>query len=112
MILVSLTSVRDEKTGRISMVPLEGSEKRCPAQLVLIAAGFLGSEKYVTDDFQVETDARTNVSTKPGEYMTSQEKIYTAGDMHLGQSLVVRAIAEGRAAAKEVDRALMGYTNL
>ena len=112
VILVSLTSVRDEKTGRISMVPLEGSEKRCPAQLVLIAAGFLGSEKYVTDDFQVETDARTNVSTKPGEYMTSQEKIYTAGDMHLGQSLVVRAIAEGRAAAKEVDRALMGYSNL
>ncbi len=112
VILVSLTSVRDEKTGRISMVPLKGSEKRCPAQLVLIAAGFVGSEKYVTDDFQVETDARTNVSTKPGEYMTSQEKIYTAGDMHLGQSLVVRAIAEGRAAAKEVDRALMGYSNL
>ena len=112
VVLVSLTPVKDEKTGRTNMVPVENSEKTCPAQLVLIAAGFLGSEKYVTDDFQVETDARTNVKTRPGEYKTSRDKIYTTGDMHLGQSLVVRAIAEGRAVAKAVDEDLMGYTNL
>ena len=94
------------------MVPEEGSERTVPAQLVLIAAGFLGSEQYVTDSFGVETDARTNVKTAPGMHATSKENVYTAGDMHRGQSLVVWAITEGRNAAKEVDRALMGYTNL
>lgn len=112
VVLVTLKPEKDEKTGRIRMVPVEGSEKSCPAQLVLIAAGFLGSEKYVTDAFEVETDGRTNVATKPGGHASSQPKVYTAGDMHRGQSLVVWAIAEGRAAAREVDEALMGYTNL
>ena len=110
--MVSLKPVKDEKTGRTNMVPVEGTEKTCPAQLVLIAAGFLGSESYVTDDFEVETDARTNVRTEVGEYATSQKGIYVTGDMHLGQSLVVRAIAEGRLTAKAVDKDLMGYTNL
>ena len=112
LVLVSLKPVKDEKTGRTNMVPVEGTEKTCPAQLVLIAAGFLGSESYVTDDFEVETDARTNVRTEVGEYETSQKGIYVTGDMHLGQSLVVRAIAEGRLTAKAVDKDLMGYTNL
>lgn len=112
VVLVSLSAEKDEKTGRLQMVEIKGSERKVPAQLVLIAAGFLGSEKYVTDSFGVETDARTNVSTAAGEYRTSREKIYTAGDMHRGQSLVVWAIAEGRAAAKAVDQALMGYTQL
>ena len=112
VVLVSLEAKRDEKTGRMNMVPVEGSERTVPAQLVLIAAGFLGSEEYVTKAFGVETDGRTNVKTNPGEYRTSKEKIFTAGDMHRGQSLVVWAIAEGRAAAKAVDEALMGYTNL
>ena len=94
------------------MVPVPGSEKTVPVQLVLIAAGFLGSEKYIADDFEVETDSRTNIRTNPGEYAASKEKIYVTGDMHIGQSLVVRAIAEGRAAAREVDRDLMGYSNL
>ena len=111
-VLVSLKPVKDEKTSRINMVPVEGSEKTYPAQLVLIAAGFLGSESYVTDDFEVETDARTNVKTKEGEYETSRRGVYATGDMHLGQSLVVRAIAEGRLTAKAVDEDLMGYTNL
>ena len=111
-VLVSLTSKKDEKSGRMMMVPVEGSERTVSAQLVLIAAGFLGSEKYVTDDFGVETDGRTNVKTAPGAHATSRSRIYTAGDMHRGQSLVVWAIAEGRSAAKEVDKALMGYTNL
>ena len=94
------------------MVPVEGSEKTIPADLVLIAAGFLGSEEYVTQAFGVETDARSNVKTEAGKHRSSVEKVYTAGDMHIGQSLVVRAIAEGRAVAREVDEDLMGYTNL
>ena len=101
------------------MVPVEGSEKNVPAELVLIAAGFLGSESYVTDGFGVELDGRTNVKTAPGSYaaFTSDSKnkgckIYTAGDMHRGQSLVVWAISEGRNAAREVDFDLMGFTNL
>jgi glutamate synthase (NADPH/NADH) small chain len=112
VVLVSLEPKKDEKTGRMNMVPVEGSERTVPAQLVLIAAGFLGSEKYVTDAFGVETDARTNVKTKLGDYHTSKAKIFAAGDVRRGQSLVVWAIAEGRGAAKEVDAALMGYTNL
>ncbi len=111
-VLVSLKPEKDEKSGRMRMVPAEGTERTVPAQLVLIAAGFLGSEQYVTKEFGVETDGRTNVKTAPGAHATSKPHIYTAGDMHRGQSLVVWAIAEGRSAAKEVDKALMGYTNL
>ena len=111
-VLVSLEPKKDEKTGRTLMVPVEGSEYTKDVQLVLIAAGFLGSEKYVTESFGVETDERTNVKTPPGSFASSREKIYAAGDMRRGQSLVVWAISEGRNAAKEVDRALMGYTDL
>lgn len=110
--LISLEAKKNSKTGRTDMVPVEGSEKEVPADLVLIAAGFLGSEDYVTEAFGVERDGRTNVKTDPGKYSTSVDKVYTAGDMHRGQSLVVWAISEGRAAAKEIDEALMGYTNL
>ncbi|MBR1440675.1 MAG: glutamate synthase subunit beta [Lachnospiraceae bacterium] len=111
-ILVSLKPQRDEKTGRMNMVPVEGSEKKVKAGLVLIAAGFLGSENYVTESFGVEVDGRTNVKTEAGKHATSKPGIYVAGDMHRGQSLVVRAIAEGRETAAEVDLALMGYSNL
>ena len=103
---------KDEKTGRMMMVPVEGSEKVIPADLVLIAAGFLGSQKYVTDAFHVAVNGRTNVDTKPDDYATSVPRVFTAGDMHRGQSLVVWAIREGREAAKAVDESLMGYTNL
>ncbi|MCR5726598.1 MAG: glutamate synthase subunit beta [Lachnospiraceae bacterium] len=112
VVLVSLESKKDEKTGRMSMVPIEGSEKEVPAQLVLIAAGFLGSESYVTESFGVEVDDRTNVKTGEGRYQSSNGKVFAAGDVHIGQSLVVRAIAEGKAAAKEVDEYLMGYSSL
>ena len=112
VVLVSLKAEKDPETGRTVMKHVEGSEREVPAQLVLIAAGFLGSESYVTDAFGVETDPRTNVKTEKGSHRTSKPKIYTAGDMHRGQSLVVWAIAEGREAAREVDEDLMGYTNL
>ncbi len=110
--LVKLKSQKDEKTGRMAMVPVEGSEEVIPADLVLIAAGFLGSQKYVTDAFKVAVNARTNVDTKPEGYETSVPRVFVAGDMRRGQSLVVWAIREGREAARAVDESLMGYTNL
>ncbi len=98
--------------GKVSFEHVEGSESTLAADLVLIAAGFLGSEDYVTGDFKVDVSARGNVQTDDGAYETSCENIFTAGDMHRGQSLVVWAIAEGRAAAAAVDESLTGYTNL
>nr|MCR5001272.1 glutamate synthase [Lachnospiraceae bacterium] len=80
--------------------------------LVLIAAGFLGSQEYVTKAFKVDVNGRTNVATEDDSYKTSRENIFTAGDMHSGQSLVVRAINEGRRAAREVDESLMGYSGI
>lgn len=109
---VKLKSEKDPKTGRFNMVPVEGSEEVIAADLVLIAAGFLGSEKYVTDAFGVSVDGRTNVQTLKDKYETNVPGVFTAGDMHRGQSLVVWAIREGKEAAKAVDESLMGYTNL
>ena len=70
------------------------------------------AEEYVTKAFGVEVNARTNVATPAGEYHTNVERVFTAGDMHRGQSLVVWAIREGREAAQEIDVSLMGYTNM
>ena len=112
VVLVDLKPERDPRTGRLNMVPVEGSEKTVKADLVLIAAGFLGPEAYVKETFGVEGNARSNIRTAEGGYETSREKVFTAGDAHRGQSLVVWAIAEGRAAAKAVDESLMGYSNL
>lgn len=109
--IVKLESKKDEATGRMQMVPVEGSEEVIPVDLVLIAAGFLGSQAYVTDAFKVNLDGRTNVATLPGSYQTSNENVFVTGDMHRGQSLVVWAIKEGREAAREIDESLMGYTN-
>ena len=111
-VLVKLQPEKDKKTGRMIMKEVEGSEYSVEVELVLIAAGFLGSESYVTKAFGVETNARTNVATADGSFKTNVENIFTAGDMHRGQSLVVWAIREGRDAAREVDESLMGYTNL
>lgn len=110
--LVKLEPKKDPKTGRMNMAEIEGSEYEADADLVLIAAGFLGSQKYVTDAFGVEVNERTNVKTEDGKYSTNVKNVFTAGDMHRGQSLVVWGIREGRDAAKEVDESLMGYTNL
>ena len=110
--LVKLEPKKDEKTGRMMMTEIPGTEYTVQADLVLIAAGFLGSEEYVTKAFGVEVNARTNVATPAGEYHTNVERVFTAGDMHRGQSLVVWAIREGREAAQEIDVSLMGYTNM
>ena len=111
-VLIKLESKKDEKTGRMYMAEIPGSEYTVDADLILIAAGFLGSEEYVTKSFGVEVNERTNVKTEPGKYATNIKHVFTAGDMHRGQSLVVWAIREGREAAREVDESLMGYTNL
>lgn len=111
-ILVKLESKKDDKTGRMLMAEVPGTEYAVDVELVLIAAGFLGSQDYVAKAFGVELNQRTNVATAEGEYKTNVEHVFTAGDMHRGQSLVVWAIREGREAAKEVDLDLMGYTNL
>lgn len=111
-VIICLESKKDEATGRMMMVPIEGSEFTIPVDICLIAAGFLGSQDYVTEAFGVETDARTNVASEAGKHAASKARIFTAGDMHMGQSLVVRAIRDGRDAAKEVDESLMGYSNM
>ena len=112
LVTIQLESKKDEKTGRMVMAEIPGSEKKLDADLVLIAAGFLGTEKYVADAFGVELNARTNVATAEGEYATNVKNVFAAGDVHRGQSLVVWAIREGREVAKEVDESLMGYSNL
>ena len=103
---VKLQSVKDETTGRFNMVPVEGTEETLPCQLVLIAAGFLGPQKYVVDAFGVETNARSNVETG-STHATSVEGVFAAGDMRRGQSLVVWGLREGRDVAAEVDEYLM-----
>ena len=110
--LVKLEPKRDEKSGRVNMAEIPGSEFELPADVVLIAAGFLGAEDYVAKAFQVKLNDRTNVETAKGSYKTSVDKVFTAGDMHRGQSLVVWGISEGRHVAREVDESLMGYSNL
>ena len=112
VIIVKLSWEKDKATGRMSPVQVKGSEKVIPAQIVLIAAGFLGSQKYITDAFGVEVDERTNVKTLQGHFATNVKNVFVTGDMKKGQSLVVWAIREGREAAREIDESLMGYTNL
>lgn len=98
------------QNGKPEEIP--GSEKTLPCELLLIAAGFTGCEPYVTESFGIERSSRGTVVTEEGSYETSVPGIFAAGDMRRGQSLVVWAIAEGRACAKDVDRFLMGYSML
>lgn len=112
LITVKLENRQDEKTGRMVMAEVPGSEQKLEADLVLIAAGFLGTEKYVADAFGIALNERTNVKTEPESYETNVKHVFAAGDMRRGQSLVVWAIREGREVARAVDESLMGYTNL
>ena len=109
---MKLTPKKDEATGRMQMCPVNGTESEEAADIVLIAAGFLGSQEYVTKAFKVDVDGRTNVATEAGVYETSRSNVFIAGDMHSGQSLVVRAINEGMRAARAVDESLMGYSGI
>ena len=110
--IVKLSWEKDAAAGRMNRKEVPDSEQTLPADIVLIAAGFLGAQKYVAEAFGVELNERTNVKTEPGQYRTSKENVFVTGDMHRGQSLVVWAIREGREAAKAVDESLMGYSGL
>ncbi|MBC8080550.1 MAG: glutamate synthase subunit beta [Gorillibacterium sp.] len=98
--------------GRMIPVEVPGSERIFPAQLVLLAMGFTGPENPVLEQLGVERDERTNVKAEYAQFTTNVPGVFAAGDMRRGQSLVVWAINEGRAAAREVDRYLMGASNL
>ncbi|HBI42488.1 MAG TPA: glutamate synthase [Planctomycetales bacterium] len=102
--------VRDN--GRLVPREVPGSERVFPVQLVLFAMGFRGPENQLLDQLGVEKDARTNAKAEHGQFLTSVPGVFAAGDMRRGQSLVVWAINEGRGAARECDRWLMGETML
>ena len=107
----ALTGVKTVKLTP-SLQQVEGSEEILPCGLLLIAAGFLGPQDYLPEALGLERTPRSCVQTPAGRYATSVPKVFAAGDMRRGQSLVVWAIQEGRAAAREVDEFLMGYTDL
>jgi glutamate synthase (NADPH/NADH) small chain len=106
--------IKWSKNDKGQFVPTEvpGTEKTRPAQLVLLAMGFLGPEQALLKGINVETDARSNVKAEHEKYATSLKGVFAAGDCRRGQSLVVWAINEGRGAARECDRYLMGATDL
>ena len=94
------------------LTEIENSEKTLDADMLIIAAGFVGTKKTLPEAFGVELTERNVVKTESEDFATNVPKVFTAGDMHIGQSLVVRAINEGRRCAKAVDEYLMGYTNM
>ncbi|XP_043577717.1 glutamate synthase [NADH] isoform X1 [Bombus pyrosoma] len=100
------------ENGRWKMEEAPGTEKIYKCDLVLLAMGFLGPEKYIATELNTKMDERGNFKTPIGNYKTSLDGIYAAGDCRRGQSLVVWAITEGRQAAREIDLALMGETGL
>jgi glutamate synthase (NADPH/NADH) small chain len=101
-----------DPAGRLTAQEVPGSERSQPANLVLLALGFLGPERPLLAELGVELDSRGNVRAEHGRYATSLGGVFAAGDCRRGQSLVVWAINEGRGAARECDRYLMGDTTL
>ena len=109
--LSSIKTVKVAFEGR-KLIEVKGSENEIDCDLLIIAAGFLGCEDYIAKETKVSLTERGNVDAKEGGYRTSVPKVFSAGDMRRGQSLVVWAIAEGRHCAAAVDEYLMGYTPL
>ena len=103
---------KDDATGQMKMREVEGSEFEIKADLVLLAMGFVSPVQTVLDAFGVDRDARGNVRANTDDYRTNVEKVFAAGDMRRGQSLVVWAIREGRQCARSVDAYLMGASEL
>ncbi|MEE9591477.1 MAG: glutamate synthase, partial [Thermodesulfobacteriota bacterium] len=103
---------KKDDNGRFLPVEMPGTGRVWPTQLVILSMGFLGPEDTLIDKFSIERDERSNVNAKYGKYATNKKGIFAAGDMRRGQSLVVWAINEGRGAARECDRYLMGSTSL
>ena len=98
--------------GRYTPKKVDGSERVISADLVLLAMGFLGPEATIVEELSLEQDARSNIKAEYGEFRTSVDKVFAAGDVRRGQSLIVWAINEGRAVARECDKFLMGSTKL
>ena len=98
--------------GKFAMKETPGTEETWPADLVLLAMGFLGPEEAIAKQLGIQLDPRSNYKADYGKYATSIEGVFAAGDCRRGQSLVVWAINEGRGAARECDRYLMGSTTL
>jgi glutamate synthase (NADPH/NADH) small chain len=111
---VHTVEVKWEKNDKGQFIPQEqpGTEKVLPAQLVFLAMGFLGPEQSLLKDLKLETDPRSNINADYGKFSTSVKGVFAAGDCRRGQSLVVWAINEGRAAARAIDEYLMGSSNL
>ena len=111
---VRTIEVQWERNDKGQFVPKQvpGTEQVRPAQLVLLAMGFLGPEQPLLDDLGVHRDPRTNVKAEFEKYSTNLKGVFAAGDCRRGQSLVVWAFNEGRGAARECDRYLMGHTDL
>lgn len=111
---VHLVEIKWDKNEKGQFIPVDvpGTDRVVPAQLVLLAMGFLGPEQPLLEGLGVERDPRSNVKADHGKYSTSIPKVFAAGDCRRGQSLVVWAFNEGRGAARECDRFLMGSTEL
>ena len=100
------------ENGRFMPKKVEGSERVIDADFVLLAMGFLGPEATISEELGLELDPRSNVKAEYGKFATNVDKVFAAGDMRRGQSLIVWAINEGRAVARECDKFLMGTTRL
>jgi glutamate synthase (NADPH/NADH) small chain len=109
--VVQVEWVKNEQ-GAFIPKAVEGTEERIEADLVLLAMGFLGPEDSIAQELNLERDGRSNLKAEYGKFATTSEGVFAAGDARRGQSLVVWAINEGRAAAREVDLYLMGDTLL
>ena len=109
--LVEIRWERNDK-GQFTPVDIPGTDRVVPAQLVLLAMGFLGPEQPLLESLGLERDPRSNIKAEHGRFNTSIPKVFAAGDCRRGQSLVVWAFNEGRGAARECDRYLMGSSSL
>ena len=112
LVAARLEWFRDKVTGQMKMREIEGSQFELQADLVLLAMGFTSPVKSMLDAFGVDLDARGNVRADTQTYQSSVAKVFAAGDMRRGQSLVVWGIREGRQCARAVDEFLMGSTTL
>jgi glutamate synthase (NADPH/NADH) small chain len=108
---VQVEWLQDEQ-GRFNPRPIAGTEKVLPAQLVLLAMGFLGPETTALAPLGITIDGRSNIQAPYGEFATNVPGVFAAGDCRRGQSLVVWAINEGRGAARACDQYLMGSSDL
>ena len=111
---VHLVEIKWEKNDKGQFIPVDvpGTERVLPCELVLLAMGFLGPEQPLLEALAIERDARSNAKAEHEKYTTNIPKVFAAGDCRRGQSLVVWAFNEGRGAARECDKFLMGATDL